>query len=65
MDTIKLDDLLFGITREDVQVRSMDKIGRYLTEDELKIAEKGLEWGLTTGIDIVYDTIFSEMINER
>ena len=65
MDIIKLDDLLFGITKEDVQIRAMEKIGRRLTEDELKVAEDGLEWGLLFDIDAVYSAIFDEFIDEK
>ena len=64
-NTIKLDDLLFGITKEDVQIRAMEKIGRRLMEDELKIAQKGLESGLTFDIDAIYSAIFDEMIERK
>ena len=63
-DTVKLNDLLFGITKEDVQIKAMEKIGRRLTKDELKIAEKGLEAGLTFDIDAIYSAIFDE-INDK
>ena len=43
----------------------MEKLGRYLTDDELHIAQKGLDWGLITGIGIVYKTIFDEMIKQK
>ena len=50
-----------NITKEDVQIKAMEKIGRRLTEDELKTAEKGLEAGLTFDIDAVYSAIFDEI----
>lgn len=56
------DDILFAITVEDLQEFAMDKIGRTLTEEELHIAKKGLEWGLLTDIETVYHTIVTEMI---
>ncbi len=62
METIDKDDLLFYISKETLQYEAMQKIGRYLTEDELDVARKGLEWGLMTGIDTVYNTILFEMI---
>ena len=65
MDTVKLDDLLFGITKEDIQIKAMEKIGRLLTGDELKTAQKGLETGLTFDIDAVYDAIFDEIIHQK
>jgi hypothetical protein len=55
---IKKDDLLFGITIEDVQYEALRKIGRKLTKEELEIAKKGLESGLRTGISSIYKTIF-------
>jgi len=40
----------------------MERLGRELTEDEIEVAKKGLEYGLLTGIDSVYGAIFDEMI---
>ncbi len=62
METINKEDVLFYITKETIQYEAMRKIGRYLTEEELDIAKDGLEWGLMTGIDTVYNTILFEMI---
>ena len=61
METIYKDDLLFYIPKETLQYEALQKIGRYLTEEELEIAKKGLEWGLMTDIDTVYNTILFEM----
>jgi hypothetical protein len=55
-------NIIFAITIEDLQEFAMDKIGRELTEEELNIAKKGLEWGLLTNIETVYNTIITEMI---
>ena len=57
--------MLFYITKEDVQYEAMEKIGRHLTDDELYNAQKGLDWGLMTGIDIVYKTILDEIIKQK
>lgn len=66
MNTIQSNAILLSITVEDVQAEALDKIGRELTDDEIHIAKKGLESGLLTGIEVVYSTIFEEMIkNER
>ena len=64
MQTIEREELLFYITKEAMQHEALRRIGRHLTEEELYIAEKGLEWGLMTDIDTVFNTIFSEMIEE-
>ncbi len=65
METINKEEVLFYITKETMQHEAMQKIGRHLTEEELDIAKDGLDWGLMTGIDIVYDTILFEMIKEK
>ncbi len=62
METINKEDLLFYISNETMQYEAMQKIGRHLTEEELDIAKDGLEWGLMTDIDTVYNTILFEMI---
>ena len=54
--------LVFAITLEDLQRESKEKTGRELTEEEIYIAKKGLEAGLSMGIDVIYNTIFTEMI---
>jgi len=65
MDAINKEDLLFYVTKEDVQFEALEKIGRELNEDELDIAKEGLDWGLMTSINSVYDTILFEMIPEQ
>ncbi len=64
MELIDKDEILFYISKETIQYEALEKIGRYLTEDELEIAKEGLEWGLMTDIDSVYNTIFFEMIQK-
>ncbi len=64
METFKTEDLIFAITLEDLQYEAMEKIGRNLTNEEIHIAKKGLENGLLFDIDTVYNTIFSEMIEQ-
>ena len=59
--TFSEDNLLFSISEEDMQIEALEKIGRTLTGEELEIARKGLEWGLLTDIDSVYNAIFEEM----
>ncbi len=62
MEASEKDKLVFSITLEDLQYESLEKIGRTLTEEEVHIAKKGLEFGLLTDIDTIYGTIFHEMI---
>ena len=55
-------EILVSITTEDVQSEAIEKLGRKLNEEEIKIAKKGLENALMFNIDTVYKTIFFEMI---
>ncbi|HAP36803.1 MAG TPA: hypothetical protein DCQ28_13035 [Bacteroidetes bacterium] len=54
--------ILFVITADEVQYDAVERIGRKLTEKELRVVKKGLEWGLLTGIDTIYNTIYDEML---
>lgn len=66
MEAIEKSKLVFSITEEDLQREANEKIGRNLSEEEIQIAKKGLEFGLLTDIGTIYKTIFTEMIgNER
>ena len=65
MKTFSEDNLLFSISEEDMQFEALEKIGRTLTGEELEIARKGLEWGLLTDIDSVYNAIFEKMLPKK
>jgi len=56
------ENVLFAITIGDIQTEAKEKIGRELTQEEILIAKKGLESGLLTDINTVYNTILTEMI---
>lgn len=62
MENLEARENVFVITIEDLQFESKEKLGRELNEEEILIAKKGLQNGLLTNIDVVYNTIFSEMI---
>jgi len=62
MEAISTDEIIFAITKEDLQFEAREKIGRELTGEEIVKAQKGLQFGLLTDIDNIYMTIFSEMI---
>ena len=62
MEYLQVTENVFAISIEDLQVEAREKLGRELKEEEIIIAKKGLENGLLTSIDVVYNTIFSEMI---
>jgi len=64
MELINKEEPIFLITLEDIQNEALEKIGRTLTDEEVQVARKGLEFGLLTDIDTVYKTIFFEMIGK-
>ena len=57
------DRILFCITEEELQSEAKQILGRRLNEDERMIAQKGLDYGIMTSIDVVYRTILEEMID--
>jgi hypothetical protein len=42
MEAINKEEVLFYITKETIQYEAMQKIERYLTEEELEITKKGI-----------------------
>ena len=56
------DTFVYTIAVEDLQREALKKIGRVLEEDEVEIARRGLESGIDLSLDIIYQTIFTEMI---
>ena len=55
--------ILFCITEEELQFEAKQILGRRLNEEEIIIAQKGLDYGIMTSIDVVYRTILEEMID--
>jgi hypothetical protein len=64
MKIMKKNESVFSIALQDLQNESLGRIGRVLTDEEIRVAKKGLEFGLLTDIDTVYKTIFTEMIGK-
>lgn len=64
MEQLNGNQMVFAITIDDLQTEAREKIGRELTDEEIDIAKKGLEFGILTSIDTIYTTIFTEMIVE-
>ena len=48
------DRILFCITEEELQFEAKQILGRKLNEEEIIIAQKGLDYGIMTSIDVVY-----------
>ncbi len=61
MDAINKEDLLFYVTKEDVQFEALEKIGRELNEDELDTIKDSLEWGLDYAGEISIHTVLNEL----
>lgn len=60
--TMMKQDIIFSITKEDLQNEAKERIGRKLTDEEIDIAKDAFEWGLSGSHHIIYNTIFTEMI---
>lgn len=58
------DKILYSITEEDVQLEASRILGRGLNEDEILKVKKHLEFGIGESIDIIYNCIFSEIIQQ-
>ena len=59
------DNIIFQITIDDLQNEAIERLGRKLSDEEVDIAKGGLDWGLhTCNLDIIYNTIFTEMITK-
>lgn len=60
MDTIK--EKVFAISIEDLQHEALNVIGKRLTDKELRVAVKGINEGLSFGIDTIFRTAIEEAV---
>jgi hypothetical protein len=66
MRILKDEDIIFVITTEELQDEAKEQIGRELDEEEIDIAINAFRWGMRTmAVDVIFNTIFTEMINEN
>lgn len=61
---ISKEDLVYYITKENIQSEAQRRIGRKLKDDEFKIIRKLLDNGISINMDIIYNTIFTEEIRK-
>ena len=59
-DPFNLGKVIYCIHELDVQLEAERIIGRKLTVEELEEVESGIEWGIGTGLDIIYRTAIEE-----
>ena len=59
------DNIIFKSQSTICKMKQWKKSGRKLFDEEIDIAKKGLDWGISTSIDTVYHTIFTEMIKNE
>ncbi|MBI4845133.1 MAG: hypothetical protein HY810_01445 [Candidatus Omnitrophica bacterium] len=53
---------VFSISIEDLQQEALNVTGRKLTDKELRVAVKGINEGLSFGIDTIFKTAIEEAI---
>ena len=61
--SLRSNNTIYSITREDLQFEAKLNLGRELNEEEIIKAKKHLEFGLGESIGIIYNTIFKEIIS--
>lgn len=57
-----IDRVIFSVTEDELQFEAERIIGRRLTDDELAYACDGIEWGLGTGIEIVFAAAIKQSV---
>lgn len=58
-------EVIYPITIEDLQNDAVRRIGRKLNDDELHIAKKCVEWGLSTIADITLKSAIEEAVDKN
>jgi len=56
------DRVIFSVTEDELQFEAERIIGRRLSDDELAYACKGIEWGIGTGIEIVFAAAIKQSV---
>lgn len=56
------DKILFSVTEEELQNEAINRIGRKLTDGELYSATKGIECGLSFGIETIFRAAIDDAV---
>lgn len=65
MEIKKNTKVIYPITINDLQNDAIKRIGRKLNDDELHIAKKCMEWGLSTIMDITLKSAIEEAVDKN
>jgi len=57
--------IIFSINLEYLQEEAVRYIKRKLTDEEIHTAKKCVDWGLSTGIDIVFKSAIDEAVKQN
>ncbi len=57
--------VIYPITIEDLQNDALKRIGRKLNDDELHTAQKCVEWGLSSIVDITLKSAIEEAVSKN
>jgi len=61
--TMTKDETIYLLSVDDIQYHASEKLGRKLTNDEIRSVKKGVDSALSFGIDTVLDTAIEEAIS--
>lgn len=64
-DFVKKSDLLFYITKEDLQHEVMNKLNRKINDIEMNKGKDMLEWGIGESINFIYNEIINSLENKE
>lgn len=65
METNRATKVIYSITIGDLQNDAIKRIDRKLTFDELHIAKKCVEWGLSSIVDITLKSAIEEAVDKN
>jgi hypothetical protein len=55
------DDVLYAISKKDVQAEAIDRFGRLLTDDEINEVQKKLSWGIGESMNTLYASVLKDL----